>query len=294
MNRFISAEFFKLKTSKTFKILSIITVLLSIVGFSLLYVLSSESVMKDMMGGMSQEEKIIVQEQISKNASETPIFGGVGLQIASKDMFNPTGKEIFHSMFGAGLIEIILTVLIGSFVAKEYSVGTIKNMLSYGKPRSNYYIGKWLNLSMASLWFIVLLVTPGTLLATFLLKSGWGTRFTFNEFLHCVSAIFVVWCVAIAIVSFLMLISTIVKNSGTVIAIGIVCFAILPSLVAALYGKFEWFDFLFERTLYYDWIIATYIYSTQQDLIYTMVNSLCITVLCLFIGIQLLKRQDLK
>ena len=44
----------------------------------------------------------------------------------TKDPFNITAVETFHVSFGSYIMEILIAVLVGTMVAKEYSEGTIK------------------------------------------------------------------------------------------------------------------------------------------------------------------------
>ena len=62
----------------------------------------------------------------------------------AKDIMNPTAIEVYHSSFGSGVIEILIGILVAALMAKEYSQGTIKNFLAYGKKREEFYLAKFI------------------------------------------------------------------------------------------------------------------------------------------------------
>ena len=71
------------------------------------------------------------------------IPGQLGVNLQAKDMMNPTALEVYHSSFGSGVIEILIGILVAALMAKEYSQGTIKNFLAYGKRREEFYLAKF-------------------------------------------------------------------------------------------------------------------------------------------------------
>ena len=93
----------------------------------------------------------------------------------AKDIMNPTAIEVYHSSFGSGVIEILIGILVAALMAKEYSQGTIKNFLAYGKKREEFYLAK----------FIAIVVGVAIILADYYyitnnsitIMNGWGQAF---------------------------------------------------------------------------------------------------------------------
>lgn len=296
MLRLIRAELYKLFKTRTFKVLLIVSILMALLSISLSKLTSSEEFIKSTLKGTSSEyqEQYMkeLKTQSSENLSKIVQPGSLGMHASFKDIFHPTAKEIFNSSFGSGIIEILLAVLIGTVAAREYSSGTIKNVLAYGKKREYFYISKIVASTTALIIFlgiIVFLTTAGSA-AIF----GWGEPFGFSQVLYILKFFAAAVIVGASVVSLLVLLATVLKSNGATIAMGVTLFVIIPTVIAFLYGKFDWFDKIYEMTPAYTWSLATFSGSSDSDLFRASMTGLITVIIASVVGITIFKRQDIK
>lgn len=296
MLRLVKAELYKLFKGRAFKVLCVAAVLIGLMLLGLTKLVSSEDFIRSSLSGMSteQQDQYIETLKTASDGGDSVINqgSGMGFHINSKDIFNPTAKEIFYASFGSGTMEIMMAVLIGAMVAGEYSSGTIKNILAYGKKREYYYISKLISCTVGFtiiLGIIVSITTVGSCII-----FGWGQPFTFIEALGILKVFLGALAVGIGSTSVLMLIATLVKSNGSTIGIGIVGMAVLPTIITFLYGKFYWFDKIYEATLAYNWSLVTSINSNSSDILKAIAVGLITAVIATAGGITIFKKQDIK
>jgi ABC-2 type transport system permease protein len=295
MLRLINAEVYILFKSRTFKVLCVIAIMLSLLLVGLSKLMSTEDFIKSNLKDMTpeQQEQYIKQLESSNNENAPKVnIGNIGFRGDNKDISHPTAKEIFHGSFGSGLIEILMAVLIGAMVAREYSSGTIKNILAYGKRREHYYISKLIAITVGLIVILGIMVALTTVVCTRM--YGWGEPFNIYQLLHISKVFVVAIIVGMAINSFLMLLATTVKSNGTTIGIGIVGLVLLPTIIASLYGKYDWFDKIYEATTTYNWALATSVRATNGDLLKAVIISLLAVIIATAGGIMIFKKQDIK
>lgn len=143
MIRVMKAELFKLFKNKCFKVLCIVSLVLSI-GVFVMTTSVMDNLMKEATKGMSKEQQQQMMDTISSSSDDKQVVtpGTLGMHLGGKDPLNPTVLEVFHSAFGVGVTEILIGIFVASFLAKEYSNKTIKNSLSYGKKRIKILFGE--------------------------------------------------------------------------------------------------------------------------------------------------------
>lgn len=296
MSRLLKAELFKLKKSTAFKVLIIISILLAVLGVASTKMLSSKDFLRNSLGNtMTEEQKdeyIKNINKVSQPSDDVAVSGNMGVHIATEDIYNPKGKEVFYGTFGSGVIEIYIAVLVASLVASEYTKGTIKNTLAYGKKRYVYYINKIIITSIAA--FICIFVATAIAGIAGSAIWGWGATFTFNEFLMVLKQYIGVFLIIIALSSLITLIATATRNNGATMAIGIVLFAIILHVLGGLYGAFDWFDAIFKCTPAYLWESVVRVNMKSSDFVRAIISSLAITAVAGGIGAYALEKQDIK
>jgi len=296
MYRLIKAEIYTLFKTRAFKVLCIIALCCSLMLIGMSKLISSEDFLKSSLKGMTEEqqEQFIEQLKSANENSMSPVSssGSLGFTMNTADIFNPTAREIYKGTFGNRIIEIFLAILIGAMVASEYSSGTIKNKLAYGKRREQYYLAKIIATTLGMMIILALMVTVATIGTTIL--YGWGKAFDLHEVAYVLSTFASAVIVGMAIISLLTLIATLVKSNGATIGIGIVAFALLPSIIVFLYGKYEWFDKIYEATPAYSWAVVTSLKSSSGDLFKSLIISLITIVVASILGIMAFKKQDIK
>ena len=293
MLKAIQAELYKLFKNRTFKVLICVAVLLS----TLTVVMCSsvfEKILNDCLGNMPQDQKEVLMEQLTSMSESEAIVtpGQLGIQLQAKDMMNPTSIEVYHASFGSGVIEIIIGILVGALIAKEYSQGTIKNFLAYGKRREEFYLAKFVSMVIAVTIILAVMTILPTIVVT--LMNGWGQAFEISQLLGMIKTFVASVIAGSAVAALAMIIATLVKSNGATIGITVAIFIGIPTLAGFLYGIYPWFDRVYEVLPFYNSALATSIKAGNGDLLRSVIISLVTIAISLFMGIKIFKSQDIK
>lgn len=293
MLKAIQAELYKLFKNRTFKVLICVAVLLS----TLTVVMCSsvfEKILNDSLGNMPQDQKEVLMEQLTSMSESEAIVtpGKLGIQLQAKDMMNPTSIEVYHASFGSGVIEIIIGILVGALIAKEYSQGTIKNFLAYGKRREEFYLAKFVSMVIAVTIILAVMTILPTIVVT--LMNGWGKAFEISQLLGMIKTFVASVIAGSAVAALDMIIATLVKSNGATIGITVAIFIGIPTLAGFLYGIYPWFDRVYEVLPFYNSALATSIKAGNGDLLRSVIISLVTIAISLFVGIKIFKSQDIK
>ena len=293
MLKAIQAELYKLFKNRTFKVLICVAVLLS----TLTVVMCSsvfEKILNDSLGNMPQDQKEVLMEQLTSMSESEAIVtpGQLGIQLQAKDMMNPTSIEVYHASFGSGVIEIIIGILVGALIAKEYSQGTIKNFLAYGKRREEFYLAKFVSMVIAVTIILAVMTILPTIVVT--LMNGWGKAFEISQLLGMIKTFVASVIAGSAVAALAMIIATLVKSNGATIGITVAIFIGIPTLAGFLYGIYPWFDRVYEVLPFYNSALATSIKAGHGDLLRSVIISLVTIAISLFVGIKIFKSQDIK
>lgn len=293
MLKAIQAELYKLFKNRTFKVLICVAVLLS----TLTVVMCSsvfEKILNDSLGNMPQDQKEVLMEQLTSMSESEAIVtpGQLGIQLQAKDMMNPTSIEVYHASFGSGVIEIIIGILVGALIAKEYSQGTIKNFLAYGKRREEFYLAKFVSMVIAVTIILAVMTILPTIVVT--LMNVWGQAFEISQLLGMIKTFVASVIAGSAVAALAMIIATLVKSNGATIGITVAIFIGIPTLARFLYGIYSWFDRVYEVLPFYNSALATSIKAGNGDLLISVIISLVTIAISLFVGIKIFKSQDIK
>lgn len=290
MLRLLKAEWYKMIKSKSFKILCIIALLLGLLNVLTTNLISEEFVKESLGTQVSQEQ---IDNILNNNSDQIVSPGSLGFHTSgAKDPFNVTGLEAFHFSFGAGVIEIFIAVLVGTMVAKEYSEGTIKNTLAYGKKRTSFYMAKFINILLGSTLIMAIMTGVATIGVT--ITKGWGEQFTISQLLNILSTFAGAVIVFGAVAAIIMLISTLVKSNGATIGISVVIFILLPTISSFLYGIYDWFDKIYELSLFYNSALVTAVKAGSADILKATIIALITMIIALGAGLTIFKIQDVK
>lgn len=290
MLRMLRAEFYKMFKSKGFKVLCITAILLGLLNVVMNNVINEEFLSKSLGTQVSEEQ---MDAMLNNNSDEIISPGSLGFHTnGAKDPFNITAVEAFHGSFGSGIMEILIAVLVGTMVSKEYSEGTIKNTLAYGKNRTSFYIAKFINIIAGSA--IIMAIMTGVATIGIIITKGWGEQFKFTQLINIAETFLGAVVVFGAVAAIIMLISTLVKSNGATIGISVVLFILLPTMAGFLYGAYDWFDKLYELSLFYNSALVTAIKASSQDIFRATVIGLATMFIALGAGITVFKVQDIK
>lgn len=293
MIRAIQAELYKLFKNRTFKVLIFVAILLS----TLTIVMCSpvfEQILNDSLKDMPKEQREIFMEQMAKVSESDEIVtpGQLGMHLQAKDMMNPTSLEVYHASFGSGIMEILVGILVAALIAKEYSQGTIKNFLAYGKKREEFYLAKFIAMIAAIGIITAIMTILPTIVATII--NGWGQSFEFSQVLGMIKIFIVSLAASSAVASLVMIIATLVKSNGATIGLTVAIFIGVPTLAGFLYGIYPWFDRIYEVLPFYNSALATSINARNGDLFKSLIISLITISISLLVGIRIFKAQDIK
>ncbi|GKX68114.1 ABC transporter permease [Inconstantimicrobium mannanitabidum] len=298
MSRLLKAELFKLRKNKTFIVLCIVIAVFACMTTGITKLVCNESFLRGSLSGMTEQQKdqYIQGLKNSANNQNQNASGNmsIGVHVSTKDLFNPKARDLFYSSFGSGLIEIFLSILVGAMVAKEYSSGTIKNTLAYGKKRWQYYVSKVIVNTVGGTILLAITVGISTLLSCMLF--GWGDPFTFSELVNMLKTILGCIVMIFATSSLLVLIATFTKSNGGTIAIGIILLVIGQSVLSELYllEVFKWLKPIYNVTITHNWAEMIKPPVENAALLKAVFIGAAITVISSIPGIALIKNQDIK
>lgn len=293
MLKSIQAELYKLFKNRTFKVLIFVTVLLS----SMTIVMCSpvfDQILSDSLGNMPEDQKQIFMEQMTSISESDEIVtpGQLGVQLQGGDIMNPTAIEVYHASFGSGVIETLIGILVAALMAKEYSQGTIKNFLAYGKKREEFYLAKFIAIVVGVAIILAVMTILPTIAST--IMNGWGQAFEFSQVLGMIKTFIASLIASSAVAALAMVIATLVKSNGATIGITVAIFIGVPTFAGFLYGIYPWFDRLYEVLPFYNSALASSIKAGNGDLVRSVVISLITILISLFAGIRVFKSQDIK
>ena len=293
MLKAIQAELYKLFKNRTFKVLIFVTVLLS----SMTIVMCSsvfEQILSDSLGNMPEDQKQALIEQTESISESDSVVtpGQLGVHLEAKDIMNPTAIEVYHSSFGSGVIEILIGILVAALMAKEYSQGTIKNFLAYGKKREEFYLAKFIAIVVGVAIILEIITILPTIAST--IMNGWGQAFEFSQLLGMIKTFIASLIASSAVAALAMVIATLVKSNGATIGITVAIFIGVPTFAGFLYGIYPWFDRVYEVLPFYNSALATSIKAGNGDLLRSVVISLITISISLCAGIKIFKAQDIK
>lgn len=287
MIRLLKAELLKVRKSVIFKVLCCIAVVLglTVVFMSSDYVVEMiNKSINDLPPGQREQVAMIVANQTSSVVEP----GRLGFSMPS----NTGAYSVFFIAFGAGIIEIFTGFIVGGMFAKEYTEGTLKNSLAYGRNRVQIYIIKFIAILIAITVIIAIMVGVGTLGT--LIMNGWGVDMSISEVGRMALTSVASIIATASVVAILMIISTLVKSSGAVIGITAGVFAIFPTLISFFYGKNEIFDAIYKVTPFYNNAVAVSQIATVNEVLKSILISVVIIVVAIGIGARIFKKQDIK
>lgn len=293
MLKAIQAELYKLFKNRTFRVLIFVTVLLS----SMTIVMCSsvfEQILSDSLENLPEDQKQIFMEQMTSISESDEIVtpGQLGVHLEAKDIMNPTAIEVYHASFGSGVIETLIGILVAALMAKEYSQGTIKNFLAYGKKREEFYLAKFIAIVVGVAIILEIITILPTIAST--IMNGWGQAFEFSQLLGMIKTFIASLIASSAVAALAMVIATLVKSNGATIGITVAIFIGIPTFAGFLYGIYPWFDRVYEVLPFYNSALATSIKAGNGDLLRSVVISLITISISLFAGIKIFKAQDIK
>lgn len=254
MINLIRAELFKLRKNKVFWTLTIIAT----VTFALLHYLITIGWWK---------------------VSNT--FGDVGLELLTSLALITT--PIYFMLF--------LSTLAGFFVANDFTIGVVKNVVMSGNRRSHIFLAKLLIFALGSV--IIALVCPLTIIFVGKLLFGFGEMTDPSAFVYFARAAGLFLIHLMAFVALLLLIALLVEDSGKTIIIAIVI-ALMISVADVLRPLPGFLETMYHNTIFHHLLDSFRIKMTQTDVIQSLTVGLSTIVILVICGNLVFKRKEVK
>ncbi|EJO5348268.1 ABC transporter permease [Clostridium botulinum] len=263
MYNLVKFEFYKLKRSRIFKNSLI---LISLIVFYTIYLF------------FFKEHKYMIMNSA---------LGGreYGFWINNfNNKLNPKPIEFLYSALGFGpILEILIMLIAGEFIIKEYSYGTLKNVLSYGHKREHVYISKILIMFVVTFILTVLLLL-GTVAGAFV--SGAIKKISYREMYGIINFIFLSWIIFMAIASVYTFLATLIKSKSLIVTIGMIYIFLANIFI----GKISWQKYTPTFMLMDIGIMPPSI----QNIHHIIVTCISLIIVMSFLGILIFKKQDIK
>ncbi|MGL5067456.1 MAG: ABC transporter permease [Sarcina sp.] len=284
MGRLVKAEILKLSKNKNFLVGCIACVFIA----SFIGILASEYIRYEII-----KPEIVSSIGGNDIVREKGIFTGKFMSLAGENPVEPTMREIFHSSFSVGMLEVLIAILIVGSLTREYREGVLKNILAYGVNRRKFYLAKFIGIFGGTSIFISILAITGIIESSIFI-GGFGEKLNSTYIMSMIFTMIATIIVAGSVVAILMLLSIFIKSSAGIIGISVGCFIFLPNFINSLYGKVNWFDNFFKLTPIYNMAAATSIYSTQGDRLLASIIGVVTAGIFLFVGSKIFEKQDIN
>lgn len=188
---------------------------------------------------------------------------------------------------------LVIGAFIAFFIGEEFQNGTIRNALSLGRSRTQYYLSKFTVAALLTLIGVILLTAIGML--SFSITFGFGEVAEINHYFgYAIKAFFTLYMLILSNVSIYMMISFLTKNSG-ISLIWISLYTVGVGFGAPFFEQFEhfkkvtyWFS---ESFLFYSDFAKPADISKFPEMILV---SLITIMLSSVIGILRFTRTDIK
>ncbi|HBJ2609824.1 TPA: ABC transporter permease [Clostridium botulinum] len=200
------------------------------------------------------------------------------------DKLNPKAVEFVHSALGfVPIFEILIMFIAGEFIIREYSYGTLKNILSYGHKREQVYISKIIIMLVVA-FILTFLLLFGTVIVAFI--TGAIKKISYGEILEAINFILLICIVFTAIASIYTFLCTLIKSKSLIVAIGIIYINVSYIFIGRIpYQKYT------PTFMLMDIGVVPPSIQNIQHIIMTCIILIIVTSL---LGISVFKKQDIK
>lgn len=202
------------------------------------------------------------------------------------------GIDFGLSAFG-GNAQMLLGIIVGIFVAAEFSHGTMKNVVSKGFVKWKIYLAKFLSMLLAVYFVLFITMAVGVVVASFLFGGVGELTGTFVAEIFKIVGIEILLYVAMT--SFFVMVSMVIRNLGGVIAIIIIWPALAEPLLFQLLqlitkNKIHFSEYcLVNNIAFYNNVPAV-----GDDYLRSAIVALVYLVITLGAGLYIFQKSDIK
>ncbi|KEI80186.1 hypothetical protein EXM30_13595 [Clostridium botulinum] len=200
------------------------------------------------------------------------------------DRGNPKVIEFVRSALGFGpILEILIIFMAGEFIIKEYSYGTLKNILSYGHKREQVYISKIIIMLVVT-FILTFLLLFGTVIVAFI--SGAIREFSYGEILGAINFILLICIVFTAMASIYTFLCTLIKSKSLIVTIGLIYIFVSATCIGRIpYQKYTPTFMLMDIGI---------VPPSIQNIHHIIMTCIILVIVTSFIGLFIFKKQDIK
>jgi ABC-2 type transport system permease protein len=261
MLNLLRSDFYRLVRSKSFYICAIVAIALNSLNLLIMYWASK----------VNTDQKDLYASLLPKD----------GIDFALKSMSDSNAMTI-------------ISVFVSIFVVAEFSHGTMKNVVSKGFSKIPIYFSKLITMLVAG-YLIILGTIIGAAVSATIITGKFGT-FTGDYFVQILKTTGMELLLFLAFTALLLLVATLVRNLGGVIAINFIgLMTVLPLLFLALQylikGKIKITTYdLFYNISYFTGNLA----ATGTDYLRGVLVGLAFLIIATALGIFAFIKSDIK
>lgn len=273
MGRLFRADMRKLKKSSTLWVCTALAFLFGIVMAVLYYI-----VWVNIGSSVQATQQLLGQLGVEKETFETAIA-----QFPEPNFFEYANALLCDTnvlYFGA--------IVIGVFVASEYSMGTVKNTIARGFTRTKVFFSKFFSSVIAMMIVVFSYVFGGSMTSVFMFgfTSSTGKK-------RMLMVLLVYFSLFIAAASMFLMISVIMKKTGQAIAVSIIFPVIVESVISALTIANKSFVPIAKYWLFRTFVAAEDLCLSYRSYIPFLVAAVY-TGVCLVTAYLVFRRQEFK
>lgn len=208
--------------------------------------------------------------------------------------FADAGLELFSSLvlpMNPFYFMLFLSTLAGFFVANDFTIGVIKNVVMSGNRRSFIYAAKLLIFALGSV--ILALVCPLLVILGGKLLFGFGELTDPSAFGYFAKAMGLFLLHLIAFIALLMLVALLAEDSGKTIIISVVI-AVLISVADVMRPLPGFLETLYHYSIFHHLLDSFRIGMTLTDVLQSLSVGIITILVLVFGGSLVFKRKDLK
>lgn len=215
------------------------------------------------------------------------------------------GKTLFFSAFSpSNNLGLIVPVLLGIVLCKDFSFGTVRNKIIGGKSRTSIFLSMFVSCT-AMLWIILFLHAALTLAVSMLFFEYQPTAFELKDLGYLFASLGLDFLVYVFIAALLCFLCVFMKNAGVTVVM-FVAINFLFSIVGSIVSVARIFvdpakEFLTAVLKFLDQaniFMGTYIGLTDaydwKGILPVLVGTIGGTALFLFLGTVTFRKKDLK
>lgn len=304
----IKSDFFKLGKMKSVYIGAAIMLALILISFAVFWV-SAGKAERAVDAAQSHYDAVMAD---SSSTSEQKAEASQELELTKSDL-EKTLKDSHSNLFNfASLInlELMLAIIIGIFVGKDFSDGTVRLFVARGANRIQMYFSKLIVLATLTFGYMACsMLICGVLTAV----KGYGEAFTGLEFARLMRTFGLSYVAIMSAVSIFLMIAYLTRSSGAALGASLGAYILIGVIVSILSVRFAIVSIIGGITgdddaLLQDKMYQTITYLPLQQLSYCISDGkmpvteamkflfmpIAYTLISSFVGIITFKKRDIK